>query len=122
MQLWFDRNGNFHILYHVYTLAHDYKIERCSGHAWSRDGIDWSYSQVHQPFNCASLLLTSMHRAVRFPCEILLHTFIGLARMRISVRMQYLREFHPEIGRRPQVRLDSLAATPDSLPHVNDPT
>jgi len=53
VQLWFDKNGNFHILYHVYTLAHDYKIERCSGHAWSRDGIEWSYSQQHQPFNCA---------------------------------------------------------------------
>ena len=50
--LWFDKNGHFHILYHIYTLVHDYKIERCSGHAWSRDGIEWSYSQEHQPFNC----------------------------------------------------------------------
>ena len=52
VQLWFDRHGHFHILYHIYTLAHDYKIERCSGHAWSRDGIEWNYSQEHQPFNC----------------------------------------------------------------------
>ena len=38
--------------YYNYTTVHDYRIERCSGHAWSRDGIAWSYAQEEQPFNC----------------------------------------------------------------------
>ena len=42
--LWWDRRGNFHILYHVYSEDRDYHVERCSGHAWSRDGWSWNYS------------------------------------------------------------------------------
>ena len=49
--LWFDRRENFHILYHVYTTVQDWHVQRCSGHGWSRDGSNWTFSSV-QPFNC----------------------------------------------------------------------
>jgi hypothetical protein len=26
--LWFDRRGNFHIMYHVYTTNHNYTVQR----------------------------------------------------------------------------------------------
>ena len=49
--LWFDHRGHWHIIYHVYALEpyarHD---ERYSGHAYSRDGIEWTFSDV-EPFN-----------------------------------------------------------------------
>ena len=45
--LWFDSSGNWHVLFHVFSLApfaaHD---ERYSGHAWSRDGHAWSIGQI----------------------------------------------------------------------------
>lgn len=48
--LWFDKRGNWHIIYHVYALrpyaAHD---ERYSGHAFSPDGKTWTFSDV-EPF------------------------------------------------------------------------
>lgn len=49
--LWFDRRGHWHILFHVYALepfhAHE---ERYGGHAFSRDGMRWTFSKV-EPFN-----------------------------------------------------------------------
>ena len=49
--LWFDRRGNWHVLYHVYKLKpfkdHD---EAYSGHAFSVDGLQWTFSTV-QPYS-----------------------------------------------------------------------
>lgn len=48
--LWFDRRGNFHILYHVYCLLPYTDDKECySGHAFSADGFDWTFSAV-EPF------------------------------------------------------------------------
>jgi hypothetical protein len=53
--LWFDRRGNFHILYHVYDMRNQ-SMERndssnlYSGHAFSADGIEWSYSKT-EPYS-----------------------------------------------------------------------
>ena len=61
--LWWDSRGNFHILYHVFSMDHDYHIERCSGHAWSRDGWGWNYSSTVQPFNCTVDFIDGSSRA-----------------------------------------------------------
>ena len=49
--LWFDHRKNWHILFHVYALEpfaqHN---ERYSGHAFSRDGLNWIFSTI-EPFN-----------------------------------------------------------------------
>lgn len=48
--LWFDRRGNFHILYHVYCLKPYADKKECySGHAFSMDGFTWTFSDV-EPF------------------------------------------------------------------------
>lgn len=48
--LWFDRRGNFHILYHVYCLLPYSAGKECySGHAFSADGFNWTFSEV-EPF------------------------------------------------------------------------
>jgi len=48
--LWFDADAHWHIIYHVYALApfaaHD---ERYSGHGFSVDGWNWTFSEV-EPF------------------------------------------------------------------------
>jgi hypothetical protein len=53
--LWFDRRGNWHVIFHVFSLtpyaAHH---ELYSGHAFSQDGILWRWStepQFGAPFN-----------------------------------------------------------------------
>jgi len=49
--LWFDRRGNWHILYHVYCLKPFSEHKECySGHAFSADGFEWTFSDV-EPFN-----------------------------------------------------------------------
>jgi len=49
--LWFDRRGNWHILYHVYCLKPFSAHKECySGHAFSADGFEWTFSDV-EPFN-----------------------------------------------------------------------
>jgi len=49
--LWFDRRGNWHVLYHVYCLLPYAKHKECmSGHAYSTDGFNWIYSNT-EPFN-----------------------------------------------------------------------
>jgi hypothetical protein len=49
--LWFDRRGNFHVIFHVYALEPYAKHnERYSGHAFSVNGIDWTFSAA-EPFN-----------------------------------------------------------------------
>jgi len=50
--LWFDRRGNWHIIYHVYALEpFSSGVERYSGHAWSTDGLQWSFSDDNRaPF------------------------------------------------------------------------
>ena len=49
--LWFDRRGNWHVLYHVYCLRPFAERKECmSGHAFSRDGESWTFSNV-EPFN-----------------------------------------------------------------------
>ena len=49
--LWFDRRGHWHVLFHVYHLdpyaAHN---EAYSGHAYSKDGLVWHFSES-EPFN-----------------------------------------------------------------------
>jgi len=48
--LWFDRRGNWHILYHVYCMKPFSAGKECySGHAFSTDGFDWTFSDV-EPF------------------------------------------------------------------------
>ena len=45
--LWFDRHGHWHILFHVYSLApFRQHHERYSGHAFSMDGLVWTFSDV----------------------------------------------------------------------------
>merc|ERR1711862_351522 len=49
--LWFDRRGNFHILYHVYCLLPYSAGKECSsGHAFSADVFAWTFSDI-EPFN-----------------------------------------------------------------------
>lgn len=49
--LWFDKRGFWHILYHVYSLKpFQSGVELYSGHGFSRDGIDWQFSDV-PPFD-----------------------------------------------------------------------
>ena len=49
--LWFDARGNWHVLYHVYCLLPYAQRHECaSGHAFSRDGLDWVFSNV-QPYS-----------------------------------------------------------------------
>lgn len=48
--LWFDKRGNWHVIFHVYALeAFKTGIEKYSGHAYSRNGLDWTFSDV-EPF------------------------------------------------------------------------
>ena len=50
--LWFDRRGNFHVIFHVYSLlpfsAGNWSV--ASGHMFSADGLEWHRSTT-QPFN-----------------------------------------------------------------------
>merc|ERR1719174_2025986 len=49
--LWFDANGNFHIIYHVYCLDPYEKHNECySGHAFSVDGYAWTFG-AEEPFS-----------------------------------------------------------------------
>ena len=49
--LWFDDRGNWHMIFHVYSLqpfsAHG---EKYSGHAYSTDGLAWHFSK-REPYN-----------------------------------------------------------------------
>ena len=48
--LYFDRRQNWHILFHVFSKSSNWTVNRYSGHGYSRDGLDWKYSDV-EPFN-----------------------------------------------------------------------
>ena len=48
--LWFDRRGNWHILFHVFSHSGNWSVNRYSGHGYSRDGLSWDYSDV-EPFD-----------------------------------------------------------------------
>lgn len=49
--LWFDRGGNWHILYHVYCLKRFEANKECySGHAFSINGYQWTFSPI-EPHN-----------------------------------------------------------------------
>ena len=49
--LWFDSRGHWHVLYHVYCLLpYSRKHECASGHAFSRDGLEWTFSN-RQPYS-----------------------------------------------------------------------
>eukprot|EP00039_Didymoeca_costata_P033068 m.40577 g.40577 ORF g.40577 m.40577 type:complete len:362 (+) comp9681_c0_seq1:64-1149(+) len=50
--LWFDKRGNWHILYHVYCMfPYTPGVEECySGHLFSTQGHTWTYSEI-EPFN-----------------------------------------------------------------------
>jgi len=49
--LWFDRRGNWHVMYHVYCLLPYSSGKECySGHAYSEDGLYWIFSPI-EPFN-----------------------------------------------------------------------
>lgn len=49
--LWFDVNGNFHVLYHVYCLEpYELHNECNSGHAFSPNGWDWTFSSC-EPYS-----------------------------------------------------------------------
>jgi len=48
--LYFDVDGNWHVMYHVYALEpYSSGIETYSGHAFSVNGLDWTFDQT-QPF------------------------------------------------------------------------
>merc|ERR1711971_376424 len=49
-RLWFDRRGNFHIIYHVWTRK-PWPSIRYSGHAFSKDGFDWRFSGELEPYS-----------------------------------------------------------------------
>lgn len=49
--LWFDRRGNWHIVYHVWAAdPFEQHHEPASGHAFSPNGLEWTFSTV-QPFS-----------------------------------------------------------------------
>eukprot|EP00656_Telonema_subtile_P035558 TRINITY_DN39534_c0_g1_i1.p1 TRINITY_DN39534_c0_g1~~TRINITY_DN39534_c0_g1_i1.p1 ORF type:complete len:372 (+),score=51.01 TRINITY_DN39534_c0_g1_i1:204-1319(+) len=49
--LWFDRRGNWHIIYHVFCLdPFDAHNECTSGHAFSEDGLSWVFG-ADEPFD-----------------------------------------------------------------------
>jgi hypothetical protein len=49
--LYYDRHGHWHVLFHVYSLKpFAARRERYSGHAFSKDGLDWRFSPF-EPFN-----------------------------------------------------------------------
>lgn len=48
--LFFDRRGHFHILSHVYSKAGSGINNTISGHAFSVDGLSWTFSQT-QPYS-----------------------------------------------------------------------
>jgi hypothetical protein len=44
--LWFDKRGNFHVVYHVYCLDPFSAHNECNaGHAFSTDGIQWHFGE-----------------------------------------------------------------------------
>ena len=44
--LWFDKKGNFHVVYHVYCLDPFEAHNECNaGHAFSTDGYTWHFGQ-----------------------------------------------------------------------------
>jgi len=43
--LWFDKRGNWHIVFHVYCTGL-WPVYCISGHAYSQDGFDWIFSPV----------------------------------------------------------------------------
>ena len=48
--LWFDRHGNWHIVYHVWAAdPFEKHNEPASGHAFSSNGLEWTFSTT-QPF------------------------------------------------------------------------
>ena len=54
--LWWDKRGHWHILFHVYPqggATASTGLLRYSGHGWSRDGISWQFTSnsSQQPFN-----------------------------------------------------------------------
>ena len=54
--LWFDARGNFHILAHVYN-TNPTKGNPISGHAYSKDGFNWTFSST-QPYNNTRIMST----------------------------------------------------------------
>jgi hypothetical protein len=49
--LWFDRRGNWHVIYHVYCLLPFSAHHECfSAHAFSTDGREWTVSST-EPFD-----------------------------------------------------------------------
>jgi len=59
--LYFDRRANWHILYHVYALEpFSSGVERYSGHAYSADGLDWTFS-TFEPFGGTVLFTDGSH-------------------------------------------------------------
>lgn len=47
--LWFDRRGNWHIIYHVWTNQ-PWPVIRYSAHAFSRDGWEWKFEDAVEPY------------------------------------------------------------------------
>jgi hypothetical protein len=52
--LFFDRRGGWHVLAHVYAAHATYPNNPISGHAFSADGLNWTFSQA-QPYSNAVL-------------------------------------------------------------------
>ena len=77
--LWFDRHGNWHVVFHVYkTLPFHAHEEVYSGHAFSADGIDWTFSHV-EPYNGAEIkrLFGAIFTLKRSVCQDRLGTSIS---------------------------------------------
>lgn len=56
--LYFDASGGFHVLGHRYDYRDGYPVNPnqtmpvlVSGHAYSRDGLDWRFNSAQQPFD-----------------------------------------------------------------------
>jgi hypothetical protein len=47
--LFIDARGNFHLLSHTYSML-PYPSNSISGHAYSRNGLDWTFSP-HEPYS-----------------------------------------------------------------------
>lgn len=64
--LWFDRRGNWHIVYHCYCLQPYAAHNECfSGHAFSTDGMGWTFSST-EPFGGTVQFMGSGHPPITF--------------------------------------------------------
>ena len=58
MFMWVDGRGHYHCVYHQM-----YTCETCTAHAFSEDGIEWTYPQLAERFNLTANVAKGIVRA-----------------------------------------------------------